>query len=299
MISIVTAYYNRKLLFKRTLDSLRFYENKFEFEIIAVDDGSSNAERLEDLIVEYPYLRVHRILPEEKWYSNPCIPFNIGIALARGEKIILQNPECYHFNNILGYVASELKSNSYLSFGCFSLDKENTDDDVLFNDRSNINALINKSSHIVKSDGALGWYNHSKFRPASYHFCTAIMTADLVDLGGFDPRYAFGHGYDDDDLIYRIKLKGLKVKHVDNLIVLHQNHYFEQADVNGQKIKYLNDKALRNKHIYETITRRTRISRANFIKTIRFEQQNDVYIVTSSSAVVKRIIANILRFFSS
>lgn len=271
MISIVTAYYNRKKLLIRTLDGLKKYEGKIDFEFIAVDDASEEEERLEDLQELYPFLRILRINKSEKWYMNPCIPFNKGFEIAKGDKIILQNPECFHFDDILPFVEKNLKNNHYLSFGCFSLDKINTDDDKLFHDRNNINKLINDSQHIIEVDGGLGWYNHSKYRPCSYHFCTAILAKDLVDLGGFDPRFALGHGFDDDDFVFRIRLKGMKIKYVDDKIVLHQNHYIKPINIDEQNIKYLNEKAERNKMIFDSITFRTSICRANYLQINNFK----------------------------
>ena len=42
MISIVTAYYNRKRLFLRTLQSISLNYGKIDFEVIVVDDGSDD-----------------------------------------------------------------------------------------------------------------------------------------------------------------------------------------------------------------------------------------------------------------
>ena len=102
VISIVTAYYNRKSLFIRTLNSIAKTAYK-DFELIAVDDASHEWERIEDQESEFPFLKVIRIEEQDKWYSNPSIPFNIGIAKAKGDIIILQNPECFHTQDILTY----------------------------------------------------------------------------------------------------------------------------------------------------------------------------------------------------
>ncbi|QXU41672.1 glycosyltransferase family 2 protein [Pedobacter sp. D749] len=272
MISIITAYYNRRKLFLRTLNSINLNYEKIDFEVIVVDDGSDEHERLEDLQIIFPFLKVIRLEKIDKWYNNPCIPFNLGFKQAKGDKIVIQNPECYHFDDILGYVDKHLKKNDYLSFGCFSLDKKNTDDDTLFFNRDNISSIIENNKYVVQVDGGLGWYNHSKYRPASYHFCTAIMTCDLVDLGGFDPRYAWGHGYDDDELIFRIKQKPLHIKFVDSVRVLHQNHYVNQTNIDEQKVKYLNEKATLNRNIFENVTQKTRFYRANYINVGKYCQ---------------------------
>lgn len=279
MISVVTAYFNRRKLLIRTLDSMNSNFGIIDFEFIVVDDGSEEEERLEDLQQIYPFLRVIRLEKSDKWYSNPCIPFNKGFEAAKGDKIVLQNPECYHFDNILEYVDQHLKKNDYLSFGCYSLDKKNTDDDALFFDRDNIVSLIENNAHIVEIDGGLGWYNHSRYRPSSYHFCTALMTSDLVDLGGFDPRYALGHGYDDDEFIFRVQQKRMHIKFVDTKKVIHQNHYVKQVTVNEQKEKYINVRAARNKSIFNNLTKNSLNYRANFISIGSHHQSDQSYLI--------------------
>lgn len=227
MISIVTAYYNRKTLFEKTLQSIDSQIKKFgiSVEVIAVDDGSKDEERLENLTEKYPFLKIIYLDPKNKWYKNSCIPFNIGFRAAKGDKIIIQNPECYHLDNILEFTEKNLKDNVYLSFGCFSLGKEETNNlEILVNNNSIMN-VINQNNHCMKMDGMNGWYNHSLHRPFAYHFCCAISRNDLLDLGGFDERYALGIGEDDIELVHRIKLKGMQINFVDSLIVLHQNHY--------------------------------------------------------------------------
>ncbi len=274
MISVVTAYYNRKKLFTRTLNSMLPYYGKIDFEVIVVDDGSDEAERLEDLQTDYPFLRVIRLEKQNKWYKNPCIPFNIGFEAVKGDKIIIQNPECYHFGAILAHVDAHLKENEYLSFGCFSLDKLNTDDDALFFDEKNIAKLIENNNRSFTTDGDLGWYNHSKFRPEAFHFCAALMSTDLFDLGGFDERYAKGVGYDDDELIWRIKNKKMHIKFIDDQIVLHQNHYVEPDDlVEANKRRFESYK--RNKLIFEQITKCNSHWKVNYIENAHHKDSKE------------------------
>ncbi len=274
MISVVTAYYNRKKLFTRTLKSMLPYYGKIDFEVIVVDDGSDEAERLEDLQNDYPFLRVIRLEKQNKWYKNPCIPFNIGFEAVKGDKIIIQNPECYHFGAILAYVDAHLKENEYLSFGCFSMDKLNTDDDALFFDEKNIAKLIENNNRSFTTDGDLGWYNHSKFRPEAFHFCAAMMSTDLFDLGGFDERYAKGVGYDDDELIWRIKNKKMQIKFIDDQIVLHQNHYIAPDDlVEANKRRFESYK--RNKLIFEQITKCNSHWKVNYIENPFYQDSKE------------------------
>ncbi|MCL1665336.1 glycosyltransferase family 2 protein [Elizabethkingia ursingii] len=224
MISIVTAYYNRKKIFIRTLESISKSEYTDEYEVVVIDDGSREEERLEDQIIRFPFLKVIRLEPDRKWYNNSCVPFNIGFKEVKGDKIVIQNPECFHFDDVLACVRDNLEQGTYLSFGCYSLDKKSTDEDELFWDRRYIEETIANNDYIVKEDGELGWYNHSIYRPEAYHFCTALTKNDLNKLQGFDERFALGIAYDDDEFILRIKRK-LQITFVDKCRVLHQNHY--------------------------------------------------------------------------
>lgn len=225
MISIVTAYYNRKQLFINTLQSIKQQDSKYLLEVIAVDDGSDENERLEDLISQFPFLKVIRLEKKNKWYHNSCIPFNIGFNAAKGEKIIIQNPECFHYGNILNFTENNLLQNTYISFGCFSLDKTYTNNiNEIFAEKK-IGEVIQKNNDFARNDGDAGWYNHSIYRPRAYHFCTAITKKDLQSLGGFDELFALGNAYDDDEFLSRIKKKNLEIHFIDNELVLHQNHY--------------------------------------------------------------------------
>ncbi len=277
MISVVTTYYNRKKLFVRTLKSMLPFYGKIDFEVIVVDDGSDDDEQLEDLLPIYPFLNVIRVEKQSKWYKNPCIPFNLGFEAAKGDKIIIQNPECYHFAPILQYVDIHLKVNEYLSFGCFSLDKKTTDSDKLFFNREKIEALILENNKPFVNNGDLGWYNHSVHRPEAYHFCAAITKSDLYELGGFDERYAKGVGYDDDEFIWRIRQKKMKIKFIDDKIVLHQNHYnYSSNKLEAEKtIKKIVESYKRNKTIFEELTQKSNLYKVNYLGN-SFEYESNV-----------------------
>lgn len=219
-ISIVTAYHNRRKLFINTLESITktSYEN---FEVIAIDDSSNDEHRIDDLPEKFKFLKVHRIEPENKNHINPCIPFNKGFELATGDIVIIQNPECFHTDDIISYVSENLKEDDYFVFGCFSLTKEKTE---IFCE--NINTDINQFlvNQPVNSNSSDGWYNHSIYRPVGYHFTSAIYKSKLDELNGFDENFAFGIGFDDDEFLYRVK-KICDLKMVNNPLVLHQYHY--------------------------------------------------------------------------
>lgn len=257
MISIVTAYFNRKKLFIKTLESFEKSSCK-NFEVIAVDDCSHEEERLEDLIPRFSFLKVIRLEKKDKWYVNPCVPFNIGFKHASGDKIIIQNPECFHADDIISHVNEKLTDNEYFSFGCYSLSETQTS---YLNQIENYKSFINTDTYKKKSvsfDGDEGWYNHSIYRPNAYHFCSAITKKNLDESGGFDERFATGFAFDDDEFVHRIKLR-LNVAFFDELVALHMWHYWNNDKSTATNTKNMDnnfwEKWNKNNYLFNNVTK--------------------------------------------
>jgi GT2 family glycosyltransferase len=225
-VSIVTAYYNRKKLFLNTLKSIESSSKKDQIEIIVVDDGSSDDERLEDIVDNYSFpINLIRIEPKDKKHLNSCIPFNKGFNEAKGDIIMIQNPECYHYGDVVK-ASIDLNKNEYFVFHCYSLNFNETKM-LDYNDIGNI-ILQNRSANF---NGDSGYYCHQQFNPRPFHFCSVINKNDLMELRGFDERYAYGMDYEDNEIVERIKRKKIKIKFIESPKVLHQWHYNEKSKV--------------------------------------------------------------------
>lgn len=214
MISIVMAYYNRLPQLRYTLKTIERSLLK-NFEIVIVDDYSSTQHSIDTLPSEFKslnfkILKMADITPS-KDYVNPSVPYNVGFRASRGEKIIIQNPECCHIGDVISFTDSNLTDNNYLSFHCFASGKRELEQ-------------LHKQNYLDVSTSAGRWYNHNIHRPASYHFTTAITRKNLIDLNGFDERYSTGFNYDDDEFVERIKKKNLQIQFVDTPWVIHQYH---------------------------------------------------------------------------
>jgi GT2 family glycosyltransferase len=238
-VSIVMTYFERKNQLFNTIKSFSMHEYE-GVEVIIIDDGSvEQPVTVEELSIFAPKLdiRVFRIEPAEKTYFNPCIPFNLGFAEARGSVIILQNAECIHVGNIVSYCRENLDDSKYFSFGCFSIDQEAM---IQISNREKFNSIFLEKyisrNKIVTSDGAIGWYNHSVFRPVAYHFTAALTRNNLITLKGFDTRYANGIGHDDDEFLVRIRRSGMKIEIIDDVTVLHQWHYSMAKNLRFEKL---------------------------------------------------------------
>ena len=241
-ISIVTAYYNRRKLLHNTLKTIEHTKYNELVEIIIVDDNSNDNNRIDDFPSLFKLdIKLIRIEQKDKWWLNPCIPFNIAIRAAKNDIILIQNPECLHFGEIIEYTLNNMRDNLYLSFGAYSIDNINQDRINKINfDSPTVKNQIGKIILPLRdgpllADGTNAWYNHSKWRPLALHFCNAIMKTDLDDLGGFDERFGLGFAWDDNEFIWRIKeIKKMEVQIIDRPFVIHQFHGAANYEVNQQ-----------------------------------------------------------------
>jgi len=200
-VSIVMTYFERPDQLRVTLESFRYHGYGSDVEVVIVDDGSID-KPAQEVVGKYPFrVTVVNMDPAKKQYVNPCVPFNEGFRAAKGTIVVIQNAECFHYDDILSYVRWNLDNRSYLSFACFSLDKVHTEAAFVADGFSTLRESVRFVDRACGSDGEEGWYNHSLHRPCAYHFCSAIFARTLAEIGGFDERYAMGVGFDDDSLV--------------------------------------------------------------------------------------------------
>lgn len=218
-VSIVMTYFNRQAQLEKTLQSIGLSGLK-DFEVIIIDDLSEEEIKLPK--TEFP-VKIIRIT--EKVWTNPEPAYNWGLfdALKHDpEIIVIQNAECYHVGDVLSY-AINVTDESYISFSCFSIDKETT-----FREHD-INEIIQNNNKIATQTGECAWYNHPEFRPVGYDFCVAMTKKTLLTLNGYDERFSHGIAYGDDYLIARVRMLGLKIEIPVNPFVVHQWHYTNNA----------------------------------------------------------------------
>ena len=219
MTVIVMTYFNRKFQLIKTLESfLRYSPN--EFSVVIVDDGST-----EELVLpKYPFEVKILTMQNKTWImGDPAWNTGFRYALLKNpEIIIVQNAECLHVGDVLGY-AQKVTDKSYISFGCLSLDKGTT----FGNGNTAILAeeLLRREHLAANEDGQLAWYNHPIHFARGYHFCSAITAKNLIKLNGFDERYSDGRAFDDNDFLHRINCLGLQMEITAEPRVFHQWHY--------------------------------------------------------------------------
>lgn len=251
-VSIVMTYYNRQAQLLKTLESFKKYDPK-DFNVVIVDDGSP--EKI--VLPQFPFdVKVIRIT--NKTWVLGCVAWNVGLSFALKDSpdiIIMQNAECYHFGDILGFAKANVTEENYITFGCYSQGKGEEPGSVIYNRGASF-------------DGESAWYNHPVYRPKAYHFCSAISANNMRKLNGFDERFAHGIAFDDDYLLHQVATLGLKVYITTEPIVVHQWHEHASYGINENELYSLNhnilceltkEKVFRAKHLFtEDFMKKTR-----------------------------------------
>lgn len=288
--SIVMTYFERPIQLLNTLRSFAFHGYGPDIEVVIVDDGSVEHPAAKiagnfDFRIKHIYLD-----PEKKWYCNPCIPFNIGFTSAMGQIIIMQNAECFHYDNVVEHALNKVSSKNYITYSCYSQAKNEYEKILELKTFEQIREEVVFDERIPMNNGESGWYNHSKYKPRAFHFCAAITKENLERLNGFDRFYAKGNSFDDTEFLFRIRNSGLNVEIVDTVSVVHQWHYVS----NNYDATY-HEQYRRNKILYSLFTR-------NRIPTLFFPSY--YYITTKLSMirniiklVAKRILSHLIQIF--
>ena len=261
LISIVMGYYNRKSQIINTLnDFQKKYGNRTDFEVVIVDDYSVPLEQLYDILDNYTFSINYIFITEKEKGDriNPGYVYNKGFSVAKGKIIIIQNPECYHVNNIIDYTIKNLQENQYFVYSCYATMNQ-TSTDKLLEQKDIIKTLEsnNWSTCLATRPNKMSngmWYNHPVIRPVGLHFCSAIFKSQLDMLGGFDKIFDDGFSYEDSAFLlsieYKLKLQIL-IKFPQEGLVIHQfhgqSHYNKDYDFIRRK------KHIRNMRLYEVL----------------------------------------------
>lgn len=230
-VSIIMAYINRKQQLYNSLTSISFSQEK-NVEVVIVDDGSSDDHRVEDLVDRFPFqIKLIRIEPEQKTWINPCVPYNMGINGASGDILIIQNPECFHFYDVIRDAVQRIKYHKhYYVYSVYGINKDLTDKISEFakqNSYDEITSLLRRKidqHRFPEENNGCIWYNHAGFRKRPYHFLAALHKETMAQIGGFNEKFSAGFWFDDDEFLYRARKTSTLVELKPYPIGIHQYH---------------------------------------------------------------------------
>ena len=268
-ISIIMPYHNRRNQTILTLNSFkRLYENKYNFEVIIVDDNSDKNEKLTDIINNFSFEIKYIELIEKTWI-NPVIPFNMAITNVSPDTdiIIIQSPEIFHCENIFEHTLQNLTNDNYLVYPVYSSPsyEENANLERLFNTQTDTQTQVSNyyTDFIQNIDYAKyrdeyddrvidiwkGWLQHKSFNDRQLHFLSAITKINMDKIGGFCTEMKDGLWYDDDDFLHRLSkiVKPISVES-NKYIGIHQKH--ENGSNENRKFANFHELSQKNKTIY-------------------------------------------------
>lgn len=187
-LSVIVPAYNAQATIGQTLKALTEQDYPGKFEIIVVDDGSS--DRTADVIRSFPGARyVHQ--PN----AGPASARNHGASLAQGEFLAFTDSDCVPHKDWLTKLAEGFKAG-----------------DV---------AVVMGSYGIANKDSLLAYfiykeiiYRHNNLLPdfpkvfGSYNFCIRKNIFDQAK--GFNTSYRYASG-EDNDLSYKIVASGKRI----------------------------------------------------------------------------------------
>lgn len=209
-LTIVITFYQRHVLLIETLHTFERYDPE-TFNVVVVDDDSPD-----DIVLPPLSFDVTIVKLRDKTWNNTCTVHNVGFHEAlksNPDIIVIQNAECYHWGDVLGYARENLTDENYIAFPAYSLAEGETPCNEVIKDKC------------AEFNGDSGWYNHATHRPLALHFCTAITTANLRKLNGFDERLKDGIAYEDNVFVHQVRNLGLRIDIPDRPMVFHQWHY--------------------------------------------------------------------------
>ena len=201
--SIVIATRNKNEELGRTLESIYSQNLEIEFEVIVIDDGSSDYTPilLYGYALDHPDTFVYRSLDNHQ-YRNPSIARNVGYRLAKGEVVIAQSDDVIHMAaNSIMQLTNRLEEGTFLIATVWDYDiKKGVRRQLLTGKRC--------------------------LRP--FFFLGSLWRSDLYAIGGNDEEFV-APAYDDNwfgDCLMRGL--GLTPVFLDEVVGHHQQHFRPQ-----------------------------------------------------------------------
>lgn len=250
-ISVIIVNYNSFDMTKQTIDSLNKYTSGFNYELIIVDNASQDgsgrklAQEFKDDVV---------IFNKENIGYGPAN--NRGLAVAKGEYVLILNNDVIFSENSLGILIDYLKNKNekiliaprllnadgtvqhsvysfqtlWLSFTTYFFLYKLFPKSKYFNKYYLMNSGINEITEVETITGAFMLFKKS----------------DLLKLGGFDEDYYF-YG-EDNDLCKRFRDSGGKIIYYPHTSIIHLKGGTKKSSWFHEKQQVISNLILMKKH---------------------------------------------------
>jgi GT2 family glycosyltransferase len=241
-VSIIIVNYNSFDLLNHCLESINYFTETVNYEIIVVDNNSDQ-NGLGKIISNYPGVRFIRNT-ENLGFAKAN---NIGLTYASGKYILFLNNDTYFIENSLKKIldfAEDIENDAFI--GCRLLNKDGSNQISLVNFDNILNSFGENFFLYLLFPGnkVLNRY-HYNYKKTDFPFEVDIIkgafmfcSANAVKrLGGFDTRFFF-YG-EESDICMRFKKQGGKIFFYPGTSVYHVGGVTVERD-QWFKFKYQN-----------------------------------------------------------
>jgi len=223
-LSIVIICWNDLKVIVNCLKSIFDETSYFDFEVIVSDNGSTDGS-IDFIRKSFPEVRV----VENRANLGFAKGNNAGIRIARGEYVLILNPDTVILNRALEkLVAFADQHPESGAFGCRVLNPDNSFQisacPIPTVSGYLVSALylrwLGHLSPVFESDRYLGWQGRQE-RTIGYQMgCCVMFRGELLKrLGGFDERF-FYH-FEETDLCYRVWQSGSSIRFCPTAEIIH------------------------------------------------------------------------------
>ncbi len=273
MTSIVILSYNTCNLLQQCIQSIRKCTKKGSYEIIVVDNGSSDGSVA--WILSQPDIKPI-INAENLGFPKGC---NQGMEIANGTEILLLNSDVV----VTPYWLDNMRSILYLddkigAVGCVTNYCSN-------NQQINVPAELHNNVNAIMAFGEA--YNQTRPQRVSYRrslvgFCYLLKTKVYQEIGGLDERFSPGN-FEDDDYSLRILLAGYHLLCCMDTFIYHEGSAsFVKSPETLEKYKalfYTNEKKFLEKwHLTKSYLSMEPEEIVSVIKKRKYEKEPSVVI---------------------
>ena len=217
-LTIVIINWNSRDYLAKCLESIRQQRLSHDAEVVVVDGASFDGS---EALVQDKFPEVHFIQsPDNIGYGRCC---NLGARSARGEFLLILNPDTELKPGAVGAMMAALKSQSKIGLvGARLIDSDGTFQSSSTHPLPGIFNTVFDCAFIRR----LAWQLSGRSRRRSPFTvnavsgaCMMVRTSLFKKIGGFNPRF-FMYG-EDVDLCQRVRGSGHEVYHVPMAEVVH------------------------------------------------------------------------------
>lgn len=237
--TLLITTYNRGHLIEKTLERLTHLT--IPDEILIVDDGSNKQQDA----TEHIAIGFSQRLPIKYIYNNNpewticSYARNIGIKHAIGDIIITSEPELLWVTDIVSQMlAAHMKfPNHVISVGTIYHAQVNAKvtDEAITNPRKFLNNAIVEDYEIQPR--AYNQDGFCKTENLTATFCALYEKEWIMQVGGWDEGFTGAWGWDDTDLLTRLRIRGYNQIIDNNMEAIHQFHPHLPPHIMGEGSK--------------------------------------------------------------